>query len=131
MRARSASTTELRPVTISLSSELFGRPGRLPWLAPALPPGAAAGLPPCLARAASSRSWAALRLPATCQVRSVAFGVGPLPSRARRLCPPVPTDGPFFLGLPAPGRPGLAIEAPLGSGRRVIEGDPRRCQLVA
>ena len=73
------STTELRPVTISLSSELLGRPGRLPCPAP-VEAEAAAGRPPCFARAASSRSWDALRLPATCQLRSVAFGVGPLPS---------------------------------------------------
>src|SRR5690606_40445434 len=64
------------------------------------------GLP--LPAAAAKRSAAALRLPATCQLRSSALGVGPLPSSALRPSPPEPLLGPF-LPLAAPGRPGLAI----------------------
>src|SRR6478609_9360499 len=100
MRARSASSTELRPVTVSVSSAALERGVRLTLACRGL------GLPP----AATNRSCAAFRLPATCQARSSAFGVGPLPSSALRLWPPVPLVAPFFLLLPAPGRPGLAID---------------------
>src|SRR5690606_30455548 len=93
---------------------------------------AAASDLPWRARAASRRSFAALRLPATCQLRSSAFGVGPLPSSALRPWPPVPEVAPFLL-LRAPGRPGLAIssspvgvssrEAPARARRRVVDRD--------
>src|SRR5690606_4453115 len=88
---------------------------------PALP------LPP----AAAKRSCAALRLPATCQLRSSAFGVGPRPSSDLRPSPPVPLVAPFFLLLPAPGRPGLAISTPMRSVRRILQSDPCRSDRIA
>src|SRR4051794_40772153 len=116
MRARSASTTELRPATISDSSLLFGRrAGR-----------GAPGFWPRWPERAAARSAAAFRLPAGWYSRSSALGVGPLPSRARRPRPPEPTFGPLLFLRTAPGRPCLfAIDAPMCAGGRVLERDAR------
>src|SRR3954451_14196069 len=92
--ARKASTTGLRPATYSGPST----PG-LPRRTPAVPPpdsvrirSAASAFLPTAARLAAALALRA----AGCLGRSVAFGVGPLPSKALRRCPPDPTSG-FFL----------------------------------
>src|SRR6476469_10649774 len=82
--ARSASTTELRPATISL--EALPPERRVP--PPREPVPREVG-PPLFA-AALAILWA-LWLG-----RSSARGVGPLPSSPRRRWPPEPTDAPFF-----------------------------------
>src|SRR5690606_4150274 len=126
--ARSASSTELRPVTFSVSSPDFAlgaRFGLLPPLLVGRPPGRP--LPP----AAANRSLAAFRLPATCQARSSALGVGPRPSSDLRPSPPVPLSGPFFLPLCAPGRGGLAINTPMSSVCCVFQSNACRRDRVA
>jgi hypothetical protein len=112
--ARSASSTELRPVTTSNSaSDLALRVEEppppvlpVPVLRPVRgapepePPGARLRPPP----AAAKRSLAALALPAGWYGRSSALGVGFLPSRAWRPCPPEPTWGPLLPLRTAPVR---------------------------
>ena len=78
--ARSASTTELRPATISLEA-LERRPPERPW------PGRDPPVRLSAALAILCALWCG---------RSVALGVGPLPSRPRRRWPPEPTVAPFF-----------------------------------
>src|ERR1700712_5682603 len=75
---RNASTTGLRPTTVSGRSPRSLRCGR-----------------PC--GVASRREAAAARRAAGCPVRSVAGGVAPLGLIARRDCPPEPTTAPFFV----------------------------------
>src|SRR5690349_4981309 len=91
MPARSASTTEFRPETISCVDDV--RPPR----------------PPAALRDADADRWPERPWPATTRFsaaafflyaawygRSSALGVGPLPSSDLRPCPPVPTDAPFL-----------------------------------
>src|SRR4051794_22821485 len=102
MSARRASTTALRPATISddglpPAAPPPGRPdpraGR-PWgRGPeAYPDGLPAAPRLAVARAFLAAGWYS---------RSAALGVGPLPSNAFRRCPPEPTVAPFcdFDGL--------------------------------
>src|SRR4051812_16195323 len=82
-----ASTTLLRPATISL-------PSRLPRRGPGRPEVRfAEELFPKVDLLTAAAAWREALWP----LRSVAFGVGPLPSSARRRCPPDPTVGPFLL----------------------------------
>src|SRR5699024_1889179 len=82
--SRSASSTALRPATWSLPGDF--REPRPP------PPRRA---PPVGAEAPLYALWFG---------RSSAFGVGPLPSRARRRTPPEPTLAPFLPLRTAPRR---------------------------
>src|SRR5690349_6946239 len=81
MAARSASATGLRPTSSSGASGFLGR--RRPG-------------------ASDRRSAAAARRAAGWPLRSVAFGVGPLPARPRARLPPEPTVAPFLLLRTAP-----------------------------
>src|SRR5699024_1177580 len=121
--SRSASSTALRPATWSLPGD---------FRAPLPPPPRRA--PPEGAEAPLYALWFG---------RSSAFGVGPLPSRARRRTPPEPTLAPFLPLRTAPRRellPAIArllspsvpgAEAPAGAVRPVLDTDPAGAQRIA
>src|SRR4051812_16472462 len=92
MPARSASTTLLRPETISCVELLR------PPFEPAALRDAPAACRPDVPRvpATARRSAATLALCAGWYSRSSALGVGPRPSSARRFLPPVPADAVFL-----------------------------------
>src|SRR6478609_2379637 len=90
MPARRASTTELRPETISWVDERL--PPRLP-LALRDAPAEGRPEPATLVLFASAPGF----LYALWYGRSSALGVGPLPSSALRPLPPVPAWAPFFV----------------------------------
>ena len=92
MPARSASTTEFRPDTISCVELLR------PPLDPAALRLAPADWRPDVPRvpATARRSAATFALCAGWYSRSSALGVGPLPSRDRRFLPPVPALATFL-----------------------------------
>src|SRR3954453_22363464 len=81
MSARSASTTGLRPATSS-DVDFAPRPE---------------GRRDCPEAARFTFALAARCL--ACPLRASAGGVGPLPSRPLRRCPPLPTVAPFLLAV--------------------------------
>src|SRR6478735_1398806 len=136
MSARSASTTALRPATISDDALALPperpdpRAGRPCGRPPVAYPGLALLVPRVADRAFLAAGWYS---------RSAALGVGPLPSNAFRRCPPDPTDAPLPDLRTAPRRwefPGMSATVPSGQrparpGGCVVDDDASLGQPVA